>query len=244
MSEKLIHQYLDGLMNKVERADFEERVKKDPTLSSELSLIKDMNDYAHQQTQIDSSSLMIKEVGDEFKPTLKSNNNASRNKTVWKYLLPLAAAAVLLLGLFIRPTFTSNSLDQINYEASPLSFQVRGTESNELLLLSADAFNRSDYPLAISQLSELITLGQEVDKARLYKGIALLRNGNHAAARAELKILEQIELFKNASYYYQGLSYMDTGNSSQAEHLLKLIDTNSSYFDRAQKRLDQLPKTK
>lgn len=231
-------------MNEVERENFEEKVKNDPKLSSELSLFKDMHNYADGHTQVEASAKKIREVGNEYNPLLKTNKITNSKKNIWKYYLPLAAAAVLLLGIFIRPIFTSSSLDQINYEVSPLSFQVRGAESNEILYLSAEAFNQSDYPLAISHLNELIQANKEVDKARLYKSIALLRTGKHKEARTELELLEPIALFSNASYYYQGLSYLDTEDLSQAKRFFDLVEENSSYFDRAQKRLSQLSKTK
>lgn len=243
MSESLIHKYLDGLMDQQESIQFETQLKSDPTLASEFALLKDMRQYVSQKDQTESASKLIKELGQEFNPALKTKTISIKKKSNWRYYLPLAAAAVLVLGLFIRPLFNSSSLHHIDYEASPLSFQERSQESNELLQLSAEAFNNENYKLAIGHLDALILSNVEVNKARLYKSIALLNTGQHDEARAELKQLENVDMFDNASYYYRGLSHLDTGDASEANRYFNLISANSSYYKRAEERIKQLSET-
>lgn len=240
MSETLIQKYLDGLMDNQERSQFEAQINSDLELSKQLSLHKDMRKFADQQIQNQTALAAIEEVGKTFIPSLQTKTVSIKKKSNWRYFVPVAAAALIILGLFIRPLFNSNPLELITYDASPLSFQERGQASNELLSLSADAFNNGKYDLAVTHLNGLIESNQDVDKARLYKSIALLNTGNHVEARAELKLLETVDMFDNASYFYQGLSHLDTGDASLAKRLFNLVKENSSYYNRAQQRLKQL----
>jgi tetratricopeptide (TPR) repeat protein len=240
MNDPLIHKYLDGLLDNQENAAFEAQLENDPNLTKELLLLKEMRRHTSQNIQTGAASAMIKDVGRSFAPSSYSNTVSINKKSNWRYYIPLAAAAVLILGLFIRPLFNSSPIDNINYEASPLSFQVRGVDSNELYHLSAEAFNNKDYPVAINHLTKLIESNQEVDKARLYKSIALLKTEKHSEARKELQQLEAVDLFDNASFYYQGLSHLDTGNSKEAMRLFNLVKENSSYYKRAKKRINQI----
>jgi len=245
MSVERIHNYLDGLMTVEDASAFEKQMKNDPKFAQEVSLYREIREFASQKADHTNAVAAIKEVGDSFNPKQVENKPISRNQ--WRFLLPIAAAALVLIGVFSKSLFDSSqsSPDQIAYEISPLSFQERSqTSPSPLLHSSAVAFNANQYSIAIEQLDELITSGNEKEKARLYKSIALLRTNQHDIARMELKRLASIPMYDNASFYYRGLSYLETKEIDAAVSMFAQVKETSSYFERSQERIKQLKQIK
>jgi len=242
MNTEHILKYLDGQMLPDEEKAFQEKIKTDSVLAKKLSEIKELHSYAINLEKTSSSSAMIKDVGNSFNPSkVRSSNPKSKNNII-RILLPIAVAAMLILGLFIRPLFETKLPDQtlISYEISPLSFQTRSQGSAELLAKASSAFNAQQYSDAVVYLNEIVNADSKNLKAQLYKGVALLRMNENKKAHIVLQELENYPDFASASYFYRGLSYLKTEDTVLAKEMFENISATSSFYTRAQERLTQL----
>jgi len=242
MYTEQILNYLDDQMLAEDKLAFEQKLKTDLLLASKVNEIKELRFYAEIKDKSSPSSIAIKEVGAGFDPSKVTTSKPKTKSNIITLLLPVAAAAVLLFGFFIQPLFESQTPTTgiVNYEISPLSFQTRGDDNTDLLSNASTAFNTEMYYDAVLYLDEIIIADQDNQKARLYKAVSLLRLGKHQQAQQVLQLLEHQPQYESASYYYRGLSFLQTSNPELAKRMLEKINEESSYYKRAQEKIKQL----
>lgn len=107
-----------------------------------------------------------------------------------------------------------------------ISILRKSTEPTSLLQ-AQEAYNQGNYKLA-----EGVFLGYEQilePPSRLAYAISLIKTGKEQAAIAQLKKLEEVPLFKEASYWYQGLISLRHGDIESMNNQFAQIEEGSWY---------------
>jgi len=240
MNLEIIHKYLNSEMTSQEHAAFELRMLKDPTLAEEVALQKDMIAFSNTEIQANKASQTIKEIGEQYRPKLeqKKESDTVPKKSKLIYLIPLSIAALILVGIFIKPLLDSQSMSSEEIYAqyadiSTLSFTTRSDENNELLISAQNAFNAKDYPLAIRKFENIIASNTNNIKAIYYQAYAKINSEDIEGGREDLKTLLNNPQFRNSALYQLGLSFIKTDQYAEAIKMFDNISPSSNHYNKA-----------
>ncbi len=257
MKQDIIYQYLDGELSGAALSDMQKRINSDKSFAEEVALIEDMRSFSARQQKETKAKSAIRAIGEQYKPRQLESQTAeleiddaepstvqsSRRKLL--YMIPAAIAAVVLLGIFITQTMTTNQLSSERLYASyatvaPLSFSTRESKTDESLLKAQTLFNDKNYTDALTYFKRILDENPTNSKAVFYQGFAKIASGDVAGGRADLETLLSNALYQHTARFHLALSYLKTDDVDLAKALFLEIPQRSNHYGDAQEILGQL----
>lgn len=257
MNEDIIYQYLDGELSGSALNDIETRINSDKKFADEVALIQDMRSFASTQQKEARASSAIRNVGKHYKPQQLESQVEGQHvdgvklapvqspKSKLLYMIPAAIAALVLLGIFMTQTMTTNLLSPESLYASyatvtPLSFSTRQSTTEEVLLKAQTLFNDKNYAASLPYFKTILEENPTNVKASFYQGFAKIASGDVVGGRADLEPLLSHALYQHTARFHIGLSYLKTEELNLAKTYLLEIPESSNHYEDAREVLDQL----
>lgn len=241
IDDSLLDKYLSNELNADERLKVEELLSKDEAIQLRLKLLKSQKAFLKNEDAKQKAKSAIESVSEEFKQNDLSTSVKGRSNL--RYLIPIAIAATLLLGLFIRPLITStdtSSLFSEYYQPAQLSLLTKGDTNAELKQKAQLAFNQQNYHEAVSYLTDLVNDDPSNEQLVFNLAIAELGANQFAAANSRLQSLRVHPVYGPGAHWYSALATIKMGNKENAITLLNNIPSQSSYYTSAQDLLQKL----
>lgn len=243
IEDAVLEKYLSNQLTPEERTSFEVELDTNENLKLRLKILKSQKSYLKNQEAITRSRSAISDVSQEFRKQFQAPEVKKTSKII--YLIPSAIAAMLIVGLFIRPLITatdtsSSALFADYFHPTQLSLLTKNDSNNELLQNAQITFNQENYTEAIGHLTELIDREPANEQFRFNLAVAELGAGQSNQAITKLEQFYEHPLYGSAALWYAALSYLKLENIVNAKTSLNAIPTDSSYFEAAQQLLKKL----
>lgn len=239
--DKLLDDYLAGLLSDEERQAVETRLQTDEAFAAELALRREMQAFLRQRERRTALAADLARLGDAHFSTTRSEAGI-RRLPLWRRPLMVAAASVAVLAvvitvlsLLLRP----NLYEQ--YAQHPLlSLTEMSGQGPDLSRIEQD-FNSGDYQAAETGLERYLTQHPEDQMARLYLGIALLELDRYAeAADLFTAIQGSGSDLADTAVWYLALTYVKQKDRETARRYLQQIPAGSEWYEKAQRLLARL----
>lgn len=257
MSTEQFEKYTSGKLIGKEKSDFEASLARNPTLQEQYDVYIMQQSYLQTQKQKAIVKQSMDNALQEFKQEHKGKVQGEsgnviempkeevRKQSMLYYLIPAAVAAMLILGLFIRPLFdatssSGNDLYANYFNPDAISLQTRSTNAASILK-AEQAFNAKNYELAYQQFENLSDEANGGDpQLQFYQGISALGAGNLDEGKQILEPLLTHSVFGAGSRYYLALLMIKQDDIANAKQSLGQIPSISSYYKTAQELLQKL----
>jgi tetratricopeptide (TPR) repeat protein len=232
--------YLDGELNEVDKKELIEKLKKDPSLSEKVELIKDV-DQIMGDKHLSSFEESLKEVENlYFNANIQEKSTFSR-----RYLATARVAAILLvvvstLAYFyftdLRPQ-SNDKLFSTYYEKMPADFGTRSaTSPDDGFMKAIKLYNENKFTEAIVGFENILKTDPSNNAAKLFLGICYTETQKFKEAAALFKsiLVQNDTIFEEHASWYLSLCYIKINKPGLARPILdKLISTHSFYMDKA-----------
>lgn len=241
IDDSLLDKYLSNQLNTDERAKVEELLSKDEDVKLRLKLLKSQKTFLKNQDAITNAKSAIQGVSEEFRQS--ELNTEVKGKGKMRYLIPLAIAATLLLGLFIRPLITStdtSSLFNEYYQPAQLSLLTKSDANTELKQKAQLAFNQENYQEAVGYLNALLKEDSTNEQLLFNLSIAELGANSYETSILRLQSLLTHPVYGPGAHWYSALANIKLDNMENAISLLNEIPSQSSYYSSAQDLVKKL----
>jgi tetratricopeptide (TPR) repeat protein len=242
----LIIKYLEGELDPETSARFEEDLKNDPSLKSELELYMEV-DEALAETEIMNLRSQLKELHEEVVP--KIEKAVARKPRI--RIVHMAVAATLLI------LFTYGSFDLIKYGTgdqrvlnkyySPLEMTMVNRSSNSdinILMHSAlMLYDKAKYKEAVTAFQQVLEKDPSQMASRLYCGISFFEIKEYQKASNNLiQIIEHKDnLYVEQAEWYLGFCYLMRDEKEKAiRQFEKIVKENGYYSEKAKQILKRL----
>lgn len=244
MDEQLFSQIEDYLQNRMtseQRLAFEKQMKNDPQLQ------KEVNKQLELINAIETEAM--KERLDQLHEVHFGDKRATVRRPLLRRLRPLAVAAsiaLLLLASWWALRTTSTQEDQLftQYYETPQGLPtLLGIGSNQLFNEGMTDYKLGDFSTAQRQWLPLLQQNPSNDTLLFYLGISYLETDQTDSAVALFEeIIEQNDpQFRQQALWYLALGLIKNGRADEANvHLKALLQSDSSFKERAQYILDRL----
>ncbi len=217
-----------GQISGPEKEAFLQRLKTDQAFKVAFE------QYQHQLKVIKAMS-----AGEEMRALMEAEE-AEENpaKTRWRYWVPLAAVAALILSFFVfgpdkQPT--GPALFDEYFEVFPNLISARDNTAD--ISEALRAYGRGDFEKAIQSFQQLPT---QNDTVIFYKSISHLSLAEPDEALMGLMSISGESSFYESAIWYQGLAHLLLNQKDSVSHYMNRIDANNAYSKTAQKVLKAL----
>jgi hypothetical protein len=229
--------YIKNEMSPEDKIDFEGQLQDDKEFREAFELYK--------QTTLLLSNKFSPEAN-AFKENLKtiskdyfSQDMAKKSKIIsfkpWVYAI--AACLVLFFGLQL---FQSNAPEFEDYNHPENAAFVERGDLDQNLKLAQEAFNAKNYTNAIL-FFEIILKENPKPEFEYFYAISLLEENSIEKAEMILnKLKNGNTIYKENAIWYLALSKLKQKNYQECKVLLKQIDTDADYYEKAKRLLSEL----
>lgn len=243
IEDSKLDKYLSNQLTSDERSTLEKELESSEELKHRLKVLKSQKSFLKNQEAITKSKSAISDISQEFRQQLQAPEVKKTSKMI--YLIPSAIAALLIVGLFIRPLITATdtsatALFAEYFQPTQLSLLTKNDSNNELLQNAQLTFNQENYTEAIDHLTELIDREPANDQYRFNLAVAELGAGQSNQAISKLEQFYKHPLYGSAALWYSALSHLKLENMVNAKTSLNAISNDSSYYETAQQLLKKL----
>ena len=216
---ELIEKYFNGLLNKEEKALFEEQMRIDSTLLSDVA------HYIQLQQALKNNQLADRH---------SSWQNASKKKT---YSLKNVFSMAAILTLFIGGAWywTSSSVLNLEQQADVYikeQFQERSIQmsaSKDSTQKAIALFNEGDLKSSLEVSESMLKRQSENAEQLELAGITALRLNDYEKALSYFRKMETLDLYENPSVFYQAITLLKRKaplDIQEAEKLLNRVADN------------------
>ncbi|MEQ9425146.1 MAG: hypothetical protein RJQ09_12050 [Cyclobacteriaceae bacterium] len=230
---ELIHRYIKGECDPVEKQGVEQRLREDGDF---------MAAYEAERAIIQGIGLAERE---RLKNELKSVSVKSEGPRINYWLAVAALIPLLILGYYffnIQPD--TNELYSNYYEPyGNYEFGIERGESDSLSTLQTifKAYDNGDYSQVRIGLDSLI-LSDSRSSFVFYRGICNLELEKvDSAIRDFSKVMESTSDYKTIATWYLALAHLQNKDTERTEALLKKLIEANQMTKRAEELLNQLP---
>lgn len=241
IEQDTIWRYLTEAMSSEERIAFDQELAINESLRTALAEERELVEYVQQKEAKAAAIGNLAEIHQEFvirsssQTTIPMTQPLAKSNTIVKWLMPVAIAASVLLGVLYLPSLlqqeaTPQELYASHFDPSDISFSTRGIESEVSLVEASSSFNQEEYDEVLDKLNSLEVAGDVRDKVNYMKAISLIATGGLKEGRALLQELPTI--YTNDAYWYEGLSYLKEGNISAAKATFSKISPNYNRYNK------------
>ena len=236
----LISKYLEGELDAITAARFEEELEKDQVLRQELELYKEV-DEALADTEIMEFRMQLHEMHKELSPEIYSTS-----KPRYKRIAVFAAAASLALilslsaiGLF-RSDTNQNLLEKF-YQPYAVTSTTRsgGPDSERELRYALEKYQNQEYKVAVLLFEKVLETNPRQMGTQLYAGISYFEIEEYKkAGKSFTKIIEHNDnLYIEQAQWYLGFCYLKTEEKDKAINQFTEIANSDSYYNEKAKTI-------
>lgn len=254
--ENRIEDYLDNLMNEVDKAAFEIAMQNDNALAKQVAIVKEINHTIGLESKFQDFQQTIKQLNQQHFQTkkttkttqspkeeviIRSINSRRRFFAIAASLVILVVSAVLIWNVFKAETIDSTELFADNFE--PYNIGQRGG-NDDLTTVEKAAFENytnGNYDVAIPNLEQLVETNPTKENYLLSLGSA------YVSTRQTNKAIETFQKINNSSVnfqaaqWYLALTYLQNDEIEVAKKTLeKLSDGERTYNIKAKTLLENL----
>lgn len=242
--EELIQDFLDDSLTEEDKPLFDHYWETDADFKEQLELQQEIHRALENRILSDSEGL--REKLNEVEVAFRSGGQ--KNKPIIRKLLPILAAACVLIGatLFLLPG--KDSLYELPQMRSEI---VRGQSDTNFGTASqryeeaVNAFNEGLYTQSTNLLRDLQAESPEILQYQYYLGLSLIGEKKFGEAENQLVGLASGEsVFKNDSMYFLAIALYEQGKISEALIQAHLIPENSTVYPQAQMLIKELNRAK
>lgn len=235
----LLDQYFNGQLDPEAAAAVQARSRTDAAFGAEFDLRQRMDQWLRQEAGRNALRGTLGQLGAaHFQPEMKARPGwLLRNRSAIA-----AAASVVVIALATWFLWPAGSASYSDYnQHAPLFLVERGPDQDDPAAAAEAAFNRQDYPAALTALDQVLARQPEQLTALLYKGITLLELRRPADARTILTpIAAGNSALRGEARWYLALSYLMENNATACAAALKSIETGEQRYQAAQALLKRL----
>lgn len=232
----LFEKYINGMMSKVDKENFEEILKLDSVLNDDFTIYKNLNSYLEHKISNESKNNEFEKNLNKISDDYFTTKNVNKSTFKLSYLA-VAASVLIAFGLFVfdstsKPVYGDYALHQ------EINFTVRG-DDNELLFNAEKSFNNGNYSKADLLFTDIIKSKLHNNEVLLYAGISKVEINEFDEARSILeKLTNGNSAYKYEAQWYFALSYLKQNNIEALKIQLNKINKDSEYYLQAQKLLN------
>ena len=232
-----IQDYLDGSLAPADMRRFEEALTNDADLRRETAHQRMLRETIAKQLEASQGVPALTETLQAASRAHFAKARKPKYPSVVRWLIPLAAAACLLLVLTIPGLWT------VNFERLPdMPVSVtRGVGSDDLALQAAEAFNAKDYSRSVQLLEALVAHDTANMRNRYYLGLSYLGAERHQQSADVLRpVADGKAVYADDARYFLAVALWRLGDAGKALRYATQVTPRSSYHQKAQKLADRL----
>lgn len=238
---KKIEQYFNKELNEAEQTAFEQELTADSNFAKAFAQRKQMEDFLAVRPGREKLKAEVADLADSFfsedvKPEAKRIPLRSR-----LYWISGAAAAAILLLLFLPRWLSTDPTYSQFAEHRPLSLQERGEDQKEIVAIET-AFNNEEYATALTLLESYLQEEPTDLQAQIYASIAALEEGQPTLAIKRLGAIAQGQsAYRSTAHWYLALAHLQQKNYKSCRNSLQNIPESDFWHTRAVQLLKKLP---
>jgi len=222
--KEFIIRYVDGELDSAERRDFEVQLDQDPSLAGEVALYRELKATLAERLDPDDTAMALHERLSVLNKEYFKTNTGARRIPMVRWATGMAAAVLLIVATLLLWPSDNKSLYRRLGDTQMVGLTERGDQSDTLMQEAAGYFNRKEFAKALPLLDRAVSADSTDQLALFYRGVAGLRVGATAAARADLeKIYNGGSLLRYEAAFHLALSYAEEKNNDAAREWLKRI---------------------
>ena len=221
-----IIRYVDGELSPEELGPFEATLQTDAELATEVARYRELKAVLRERLIEDEtrSALVARIARLNRQYFATSSSTAVRRIPVVRWLLPVAAAACILVAVVLLwPADYTHQLDRLG-QTEMIGITERGVQTDTLLQRASVFFNRQQFDRALPLLNQAVAADSSSQLALFYRGIAAWHTGDLPLARTSLQqVYEKNSLLKNEAAFYMALIFAKEKNKASALDWLQKI---------------------
>ncbi len=237
-----IQQYLEGQLQGKELIDFENQLKTDKALTTEVILHRNLREIVEpedkQVTQLRNTLQEIRHQSQkkkEDKPTVK--------------IIPfrriiMSVAAILLLGVIIFFVFINKPLNERlfadNFETEPISFISKSATSRNQIAHLQQVFNNGQYEQSLALATQYLKDNPSDYNVQLSKGLSQLNLKQYEVATQTFQTLDKSDRREaiDKSKWYLAMTYLKLNELTKCKATLQAILDEGGYYPKDKNLLE------
>lgn len=236
----LISKYLEGELDPITAARFEEDLRSDPLLQQELELYKEV-DEALADTDLIELRMQLRDIHTRLAPETTLQPRAGIK---WITRVGAAASLAVLLGLGTYTIIRMNSSQYLfnkYYQPYELTSANRsGVSETDLTLREAMLkYQNQEYREAVLLFEKVLTADPDQMATQLYTGISYFEIEEYRkAGNSFTKVIEQNDnLYIEQARWYLGFCYLKTEEKEKAIRQFREISSSKGYYSEKAKAI-------
>ncbi len=231
-----ITRFFDLDLSRDELITFERRITED------LEFKQKVDAYEEAESFINKKYLTNEELvrSNKWKNLSNKHMGSENSKNIsWKWIGSIAAGFILLFSIWqINTSLQEPDMNQLIADSwnkkVGLDFNaIRGTTKDSLkqqILNAFNAYEKKEYQSTIGLLRNYKTAALYYEDVLLLRGLSYYKKGKIDIA---LKTLDTLSLYptgkkSKVARWYQGLMYLEQGDTASAKHLL-ILPSNANH---------------
>ena len=246
MTEELIESYINGEMEVAIRQEFEERLKEDIDLASDIqvheSIVEGIKDRGREKLRMRFLQLEYQLLEDEAIENLSDDDLGIRSHLKWGIAM---LVIIIPLIYYLIPSKNPHQIFDDYYEVfeNETVLYASGQQEPTLYERAFTAYDDQDYAKAVKLFEELEKSSTDRIAVPFFLAMSYLANDQAEVALHKYWMLSQLEThdFLEESQWYLALSMVRVGKMASAKkELKKIVLTESKYKERAKRLLQRL----
>ncbi len=256
--EEKIHQIIEYIYNDMsveDRKIFEKRLDEDPWLMDQykrhLAMVENLKissvlDEIENDPFKDEAHLLAEEALEKHRVSTTEESVVQDHpaRNIIKILPWLALAAVLLIGLFIKPLFQPTGDKLFNRFYEPFysaSFTYRGTDDTRKKVEGIQSYMNKDFKASIKIFQDLKEDEIFTAETSFFLGLSYLAEGDYK--KAEITFREHLDTYSGLDpevKWYLGLTYLKLGEDDKAKRLFEELSDFPGSFGKKARRITKI----
>ncbi|MDP4149607.1 MAG: hypothetical protein Q8927_20545 [Bacteroidota bacterium] len=227
--KEYIVRYIDGELTADERQEFEAELRRNPALTAEISLYRELKETLGQRLKPDEHRDALRArlaiLGkSHFDRVIPLAPRGARRISLNRWLAGMTAAASLIVAtLLLWPSGKGDLIDKLGH-TEMIGTAERGGQADSLLQQAATYFNRQEFSKALPLLDRAVKADSSDQLALFYRGIAAWHMGSTGSARQDLQHIYSSEsLLRYEAAFYMALTYAAEKKNATAREWLEKI---------------------
>lgn len=257
-----IDDYLSGNMSIEEKTAFEERLRTDTELASELKLQKDMLTMYDDQKWLEGNKKVLKtseakalqsffesdeatQIQESIKEVVAENRTNTPQKAFWYVGIAASIAVLVTVSLFVFKDTNYDDLyaSYVQIDAIP-SLVTRGEDTDKLLENAQLLFEDKKYQKATESFTKYHKTETSIDPlSYIYNGIAYIELDKFDEALEQFERLASSNTLQaKKANWYKALVFLKQKKKAKLKDVLQtmLSDKNNHKYDQAKELLEKI----
>ena len=231
---EFIIRYVEGELDAAERQDFEAQLERDPALAREVALYRELKATLSERLGTDDKAMTLQQRLSALNTEYFSTRTGASRIPMARWATGIAAAVLLIVATLLIWPSDKGSLYRRLGNTQMVGLTERGDQTDTIMQEAASYFNRKEFAKAFPLLDRAVKADSANQLALFYRGVAGLKTGAVAAARADLgRVYDAGSLFRYEAAFYLALSFAEEKNDDAARSWLKKIPADAPVSERA-----------